>query len=194
MPTPGRPSPLVVSGVSAILVILAIGRGVPALRHWNERQQARAEVAIRELAARRTSAADLGLLARMIASQRDINDRRARWIFEGEGGSASQAALARRLEEAAEGSGIELQAVQALSSDSSRTTVGRVRARATVAGDLEAVMLFLGAVEDGPERITIRELLLAQPEMALARSKVETVRGELVVDGMTGGPPPRSKS
>lgn len=172
-----------VLGVVASVAVLA--RAGPALSRWNEEQQAHAARARRQVIELRAGLARRNEMQRLIAVQRELIDSRDEWLLAAEDSVVSDAALSAILEAAAEEAGVQLMAVQAVAGDSSRGETVRLRARATVAGDLEAVMHFLAVLEDAPSRLAVREMMLAQPNVAIARSQAETMRVELVVEALS---------
>lgn len=170
-----------------IVLLLALTRALPLLRVWNDGQRRLATRLIRDLAEARRSLARQDEIRRLAASQRDAVRSREHWLFAGQGRALSDAALARRIQQAADDAGAELMAIQSLKSDRLAGGLDALRARVSVAGDFDAVIYFLAAIENGPERIAVREMLLAQPEISIPPARVETIRAEFVVEGLANG-------
>jgi len=99
--------------------------------------------------------------------------------------SAMLAALVRDASDAAEA---RVGALQLRTDSVSSGLLARVSVRASVSGDLESLALFIEGLEAGPELLAIRELSIMQPEPGLLSPRAETLRGEVLVEGVFRAP------
>jgi hypothetical protein len=178
------------AGAVVIAFLVVMSRGVPALRRW----QADARTSATQLAAE-AARAEASVSAHA-ATQESLLVRRARlaeldtaWL-EGDSPATAAASLADLLAEAATVAEAQLTAVQvqpgvAASRGSAAGAVSRVAARASLTGDLETLVLFLATLESGPTLVSVRELSVTQPERELRLDQNESLRAEVVVEGLT---------
>jgi hypothetical protein len=182
----GRDRRVVLLGAAAIALLLLVGRGIPAWRHWDAdlhasaaeltAEAARAEAAVRALPALRDSAA--ARRARLVAL--------APAVLDGESAASSGAALAALVSGAAAKAGVQVGAVQLSQPDSAaRTVFTRVRVRADATGDLPGLLRFLRELEGGPALVAVREWSVAQPAAGGPAEVAEELRLELTVEGLT---------
>ncbi|MFL5605606.1 MAG: GspMb/PilO family protein, partial [Gemmatimonadaceae bacterium] len=98
------------------------------------------------------------------------------------------AALAEIVSDAASDAEITLGSVQLRGDSISRTALTRVGARASVSGELNGIALFLETLEGVPELLAIRELSITQSGQAGAPGQRETLRADLLVEGVWRNP------
>ncbi|MGH7632627.1 MAG: GspMb/PilO family protein, partial [Gemmatimonadaceae bacterium] len=170
-------------GVVVIALILLTGRGVPRLRVWASARSAEVDALALQVQRARASV-DGGSSNQRIAQQATL--KLARYDSAMLGGrvpTTAGAQLAEVLAESAEATETQLGAVQ-LSSDSTRMRLGHVTARVEVTGDLEAIALFLDALEEGPELLAVRELDLAPDGSVSAPTQPERLKAQILVEGV----------
>jgi hypothetical protein len=99
---------------------------------------------------------------------------------------AAAAALAELISDVASETQVQLGSVRLESSSdsASRSAPVKVGVRASLTADLPALGQFLVAVERGPRLLAVRELSIAQPDVARASNQPETLRVELVVEAL----------
>ncbi|HYW08756.1 MAG TPA: type II secretion system protein GspM [Longimicrobium sp.] len=174
-----------VLGAVAVMLVLFLGRGLPAWRRWDTDARARAaemtaeaneaEVAVRVLPALRDSAA--ARQARLVAL--------APTLLDGESVAAGGAALASLVSGAAAKAGVRVGAVQPSAVDSASVSVfARVRVRADATGDLPGLLRLLAALEGGPELLVLRDWSVTQGSAGGPAEQPESLRMEFTVEGL----------
>jgi hypothetical protein len=170
-------------GGSALALATVGLRGLPALLGWttSERVQLqRIEFAIED--ARREAAAlpwmrDSAIVRRMRARALDP------LFLRGASPSLAAAYLANELSDDAKASDLQMAALQADPSDSTQS-IQYVRARASVSGDLKAVMRFIARVEAGPPMLAVREVSLSARDGQASAQHPEVIHADIVIEGI----------
>jgi hypothetical protein len=175
-------------GVVAMAVLVGGGRGVPVLLRWTRDRRAsaasvveataRAEASVRHS---RETQALLGVARTRLAAYDSAT-------LTGSSPATAGAALAEIVSDAASDAEITLGSVQLRGDSISRTALTRVAARASVSGDLNGIALFLETLEGVPELLAIRELSITQSGQAGVPGQPETLRAELLVEGVWRNP------
>jgi hypothetical protein len=175
-------------GVVAMAVLVGGGRGVPVLLRWTRDRRAsaasvveataRAEASVRQS---RETQALLGVARTRLAAYDSAT-------LTGSSPATAGAALAEIVSDAASDAEITLGSVQLRGDSISRTALTRVAARASVSGDLNGIALFLETLEGVPELLAIRELSITQSGQAGVPGQPETLRAELLVEGVWRNP------
>jgi hypothetical protein len=175
-------------GVVAMAVLVGGGRGVPVLLRWTRDRRAsaasvveataRAEASVRHS---RETQALLGVARTRLAAYDSAT-------LTGSSPATAGAALAEIVSDAASDAEITLGSVQLRGDSISRTALTRVAARASVSGDLNGIALFLETLEGVPELLAIRELSITQSGQPGVPGQPETLRAELLVEGVWRNP------
>ncbi len=178
---------LLASG-SFIAAIVLAGRGVPAWRHWIEEARAEAIEASNELARAEASVRREPAAAESLA----VRERRfvglAPAILSGRTPAAAGATLAALLSGAASAAGMRLDAVEVRADSAARGAFAKVAVRGSATGDVKGLAMLLTALERGPTLLAVREIAVAQPEPAAAADRMETLRVDLLVEGLMLSP------
>jgi hypothetical protein len=178
-------------GMAVVAALLVLLKGVPAVDRWTRESRASAEELRTELSrARNAVEGKLQRRALTLAAGHEVAARAA-WLVAGTNASAASGSLVALIASAAEQSETTLGTVRP---DMEHRTIGgfsRVRARADATGDLETIAVFLAALEEGPERLIVRELELsiAVPPPPQQR---ELLRLSAVVEGLARASVPES--
>jgi hypothetical protein len=185
---------VLLAGGAVILLILLLGRGIPAWRRWDQGVRAGAERRM-EAAARAEAA-----IRDLPAGLDSLEARRARFfavggsLLEGESPAAAGAALASLLSGTAAQAGVQLGSVQVRPDTASAGAFLRVWVRADATGDLPSITRLLTLLEGAPERLRVREISITQPSPGGPAEQPEALRLEVAVEGLAlarggGGPP-----
>lgn len=180
---------IVIGGVVLLIAAITL-RGIPALVRWTMSERARAERLSAAVSSARLSSDSLVSLsdsARARARRAALLDS---LFLQGGSATLSAASLAGELSNDAAQAGLHLAAVQAEPEADSAASVRRIRAHASLSGQLAAVMRFLIRVENGPPLLSVDELSLSQPG-AMSNGQPETIRADVVIEGMAKEPAPR---
>lgn len=170
-------------GVSVVVMLLIVGRGLPRLRSWARRESESAVALSLQVQRLRAS---LDGKQRNAALTHDVTLRLVRYdssALTGHVPTTASARLAELLAECADAAKTQLGPIQ-LSVDSSTSLLGHVSARVEVSGDLEAIAIFLEALEEGPELLAVRELDVASDGSVSAPTQPERLRAQILVEGV----------
>jgi hypothetical protein len=175
---------LVLGGV-CILLIVALGRGVPALRSWSAERQRQAAESAELLAHREWLAHNAHGLEREMARVRHALATYDSALVEGGSPSTASARLAELVSDAVSDTDAKLASIR-MSADSVTKPgeLGHVVAYASVSGDLASLAAVLQTLEEGPQLLSISELSIASIQPAVARTQDEQLQAELIVDGL----------
>ena len=180
----GRDRRTLVAGTGVIVLLVLLGRGLPAWGRWDaEVRASAAEMAAEAARAERT----VRLLAPALDS---LQARRTRLVALGsgvlEGGStaASGAALASLVSRAAARAGVQIGSVQVRVDTAGAGTFMRIGVRADSTGDLPAMTRMLALLEGAPELLAVRALSITQPAPGGPAEQPEALRLEISVQGL----------
>jgi len=184
-PTDGRTLAL---GIVVVVVVLLVGKGGPALRARTKERELRAADAVARATRAEWARAHASELRRTLASARNRLAIYDSALVDGATPSAASARLAELVTDAAEGTEARIGSIT-LSADSASTSTGlaHVSARASVSGDLNAVGLLLQSLDEGPQLLAVRELIITQTQPALPHTQAEVLQAELVIEGLFRG-------
>ena len=178
-----RDRKVLVLGAVIVVTLLLVGRGLPRLRDWARRETEAAAAMSLQVQRLRAS---LDGRRRNEALTHEVALRLARYdssALAGRAPTTASARLAELLAECADAAETQLGAVQ-LSVDSTTSLLGHVSARVEVTGDLEAIAIFLDALEEGPELLAVRELDVASDGSVLPPTQPERLRAQILVEGV----------
>jgi hypothetical protein len=175
---------LLAVGGTVVGTLIVLARGLPALRSW-ERQKLEHAAAIRvDLAAARDGRRALPAL------RESLNVRHARLaaldstLLSGQSSSAAAADLTALIEQIAADARVKVNALQIFADSALSGSVAHVRVRMTGVADVTGLATFLRAVEGGDTPLVVRELVVTQPDAMAPSSKPETLRIEVVIEGI----------
>lgn len=173
-----------ITGTVVIVLLVLLGRGLPAWRRWDADVRASAA----EMAA---EAAHAEQTVRLLAPALDsLQARRARLValgrgvLEGESTAASGAALASLVSGAAARAGVQIGSVQVRPDTAGAGTFMRIGVRADGTGDLPAITRLLALLEGAPELLAVRALSITQPAPGGPAEQPEALRLEISVEGL----------
>ncbi|MGH7719650.1 MAG: type II secretion system protein GspM [Gemmatimonadaceae bacterium] len=172
------------AGSCAIVVMIALTRGVPAWREAGRDARAsalelRAELGrARESVERMTSTRDT-----LVARRERLTEAHA-GVLAAESPATAAAMLASLISEAASASSVRLGAIQIRPDTAGGPHYVRVAVRADATGDVRGILSLISALERGPVLVSIRELSISQPEPGAEADRPETLRVELLVAGL----------
>lgn len=182
----------VMLGAAAIAALVFLSRGVPALREWHSESVAEAAELTAEVHRAESS-------VRNEAVVRDSQSRRgARFLalgprlVAGSTPSAAAGTLASFVSGTATLAGVRTGAVTVRQDSTEGGSLTRIVVRASGTGDVRGVTALLRALESGPLLLRVRELSITQPEPAAGNDRPESLRLELVVEGLALAPPTRA--
>jgi hypothetical protein len=171
-------------GIGVILLLVLLGRGIPAWRRWDA--DARGSAA--EMAAEAARAESE--TRRLPVSLDSLQARRARYaalgggILPGESTAAAGASLAALVSGAAARAGVQIGSVQVRPDTAGAGTFMRISVQADGTGDLPAVTRMLVMLEGGRELLAVRQLSITQPNPGGPAELPESLRLDITVEGM----------
>lgn len=171
-------------GAAVIVALVFLSRGLPALREWHNESVAEAKELTTEEHRAESS-------VRNEAVVRDSQSRRgARYLalaprlVAGSTPSAAAGTLASFVSGSATLAGVRMGAVTVRHDSTKGGTFTRIVVRASGTGDVRGVTALLRTLESGPVLLRVRELSVTQPEPAAGNDRPESLRLELVVEGL----------
>lgn len=176
------------AGVAAIVVLIAVSRGLPALRQWQSESRDSASALAQEVARVRTMMALNRVTRDSLAARQRRFIALAPLLVRGETHAMGGAMLASLISSAATAASVRLGPVQVRADTSARGVFSRVGARAEITGDVQGVGAFLSILERGPTLLAVRELTISQPEPAAAPDRAEVLHVALAVDALMLAP------
>jgi hypothetical protein len=170
-------------GTIVIGLMVAVGRGLPAWRRWNE--------------AARTSAADLTARAargdavvRGLAESLDMLDARTARLgalkaalLAGETPSDAGSNLAVIVAEAARRAPVRLDAVEVRIDTTKARTLPRISVEVQATADITGLAALLRDLEDGPALLAVRRVAVRPQNPEGQPSEVETLSVRLTIEG-----------
>ena len=181
-------------GAVAVLGIVGVGRGVPALNRWQSAEMAAAAETREQLLVARAgewSQQEVADSAR--ARSRRLDAIRARLIKAptAEAAAASLASLAQRV---AADQNVDVLSI-ALKPDSVvRSNLTRVQVRVSAEGDVRSLLDLLYALETHTVPLSVRELAVAPSDPLAPSNRMETLRFDVVVETLARIDPKRVRA
>lgn len=180
----GRDRRALTIGVSAIAILLLVGRGLPVIAQWEREARSRA-AAQREMLERAISAVALSSRVRDSAHARGARIvALAPALLGGDTPGSASATLAGIISGAAALSNVRVGALQLHVDTASRGTFVRVGVHGELTGDIAGITAMLSALESGPTLLVMRELSITQPEPAGPPDRAEALHIEMTVEGL----------
>jgi hypothetical protein len=180
----GRDRRALTFGIGAIVILFALGKGVPRLLSWE--RGARSNASDQQEGFDRATAE--------IARANVVSDSAKAWggriialapaLVGGDSPATASATLAGIISGAAARSNVKIGVLQLHADTSSRSTFMRVGVRGEATGDIAGVMAMLATLEGGPTLLWVRELSVTQPEPTAPADHMEALRIELNVEGL----------
>ncbi|MEP6493402.1 MAG: GspMb/PilO family protein [bacterium] len=171
-------------GVSVIGTLFGVARGLPALRAWERDRIGDAAAASLQASAARTG-------VRLLPALRDsLRDREMRLaaldsvLLTGPSPSAAASDLASTLGDMADDAPLKISAMQLRADSAGPGSLTPVAVRVTGVTDIAGLAGFLRAIEGGEVPLLVRELAVSQPEPAAPSGRVESLRVDILVEGI----------
>lgn len=170
-------------GGSIVLLAFVAVRGLPALRGWTLHERARAERLAIAVAGVQGGGRALPALRDSVVARRARADGLDSLFVSGSSVAMAAAYLAGVLSENAEVVGASIGSLQADSALDAFEGARRVRARASVTGDIDAIVQFLLLAESGAPLLTVREISLSRRDGQAAGSP-GIIHANVVIEGL----------
>jgi len=171
-------------GVTVIGTLFGVSRGLPAVRDWE-----RGRVSDAAALAQQAEAARVGV--RLLPALRDsLRDREARLatldstLLSGASPAAAASDLASTLGDMADEAPLKVTAMQLRADSAAAGSLTPVAVRVTGVTDVAGLAAFLRAVEGGDVPLLVRELAVSQSEPGAPSGRVETLRVDILVEGI----------
>jgi hypothetical protein len=188
--TIARERRVLVAGAIGVLLLLAVGRGLPSLCGWQVESRESAAALTQELARARASVTRARATRDSLAARRQRFIALAPLLVRGETPAMGGATLAALIATAATATNVRLGPVQVRADTAGRGVFSRVGVRADVTGDVRGVGAFLSTLEGGPTLLAVRELTISQLEPAAPPERAEALHVQLAVEGLMLTPRP----
>lgn len=179
-------------GAIAMMLLVAIGRGVPVLREWQTRAIADATDVTRQIASAREAATTLPALRDSLHARRTRLAALDSVLLRGASSSAAAAELASLVDDLAADSRLRVTAMQLRADSAPPGSLAQVGVRLTGIADVTGMSAFLHAVESDDTPLVVRELGVTQSEPTAPDSRVEALRVDVLVVGLARIAPPKT--
>jgi hypothetical protein len=188
MTAPGiteRDRRVLIAGGVGILLIVALGRGLPVLRRHVADRQSVAAATAQQVAHEEWLAHNARSLDRELARVRQYLATYDSALVEGETPNTASARLAELVSNAVSDTDARMGSIR-LSADTAGKPgeLAHVVAYASLTGDLFAIATVLQALEGGPRLLAVSELTVASLRAGIPRTEAEQLQVDLVVDGL----------
>ena len=173
-------------GALGIATILLCTRVAPRTLRWRHDVAERSTTVIADAARAAVAARMLPVLRDSLVARLVRRAELDSAELEAPSRPAAAAALAELVSDAAEETQVQLGSVrlESVADSGSHVNPVKVGIRASLTADLADLAQFLAAVERGPRLLAIRELSIAQPDMALPSDRSEVLRVELLIEAL----------
>ena len=171
-------------GVVTVVGILAVGRGVPALRRWESARLVDAAEIRALLSERESSLASVATLRDSVAARTSELATLRRQLISATSADAATAMLASRVEKLASGAGVEVLTTTLRPDSVARGGYARVAVRVSADGDVDGLADLLYAIESDARMLSVVELAISQPDPTAPQNRAEVLRIELTVSAV----------
>jgi len=180
---PDRDRRTLTRGATALLLILVLGRGVPAWHAW------RARTLLSSRSERAELARSLALLGARVAERDTLRARAARLqalrgaLLAGATPAAQGALLAAIVSNTADSAHILLGAVD-VQPDTARDAFTSIHVHGSATGDIRGLTSFLVDLESSVPHLAVRSIALTQPDPTAPHDRAESLHLDFLVEGM----------
>jgi len=180
---PDRDRRTLTRGATTLLLILVLGRGVPAWHAWRARTLLSSRSECTELAR------SLALLSARVAERDTLQARTARLqalrgaLLAGATPAAQGALLAAIVSNTADSAHILLGAVD-VQPDTARDAFTSIHVRGSATGDIRGLTSFLVDLESSVPHLAVRSIAFTQPDPAAPHDRAESIHLDFLVEGM----------
>jgi hypothetical protein len=168
-------------GAATVILVLAIGKGLPRLRAWEAEVVALAAETANRVRVLEDDARTYGLNRDSVTARVGHLDAAQRVLIHGRTPDAAAATFASVLERLAQKQNVGLFTVTLIADSIARFGFARVTVRLSGETDVAGLLDLLYAIEAHQAPMLVRELMVSQPEPLAAASRMETLRLDLSV-------------
>lgn len=169
-------------GALAMFAIVAIGKGVPALRGMEANAIASADEAARELATLRAAATGHGPMRDSLTARRRRLQRAREELSQAASPQLAAAELATTLGEYATRAGARVNATIVRADSAFMRGFARISVRLSIATDIQGIAALLQLIESDPWLLAVRELTIGGNDPGAHEARAEVLTSELVVE------------
>jgi len=170
-----------VIGAGAVVGLVLIARGLPALRTWESGRLSEAQTMTGQLAAVRSGIVGLPALRDSLAARRFRLATLDSAMPAGSSPAALAAAVAAAVEAIADDISLKVVALQLRADSAAVDGQARTEIRVTGVADIVGLAAFLREVEAGPVPLVVKELGVSQSAPAADSTKPEALRVDLLI-------------
>lgn len=172
------------AGVGFIGGLFVFGRGIPALRAWQNAREAEAVAASAELVAGRIARRSVGELGDSLRARQARLAAMDANLFIAPSPAAAAAAVASTAEQVADDAHVKVSALQLHADSVAVGTMTQVSVRMTATCDVYGLLALMRGLEGGDALLAVRELSVSQPEPMAPDSKPEGLRLDITVSAL----------
>jgi hypothetical protein len=172
---------------AAFCTLLLTTRVLPAVLSWRRGEMERARLEIAGVSSAREQSKHASLLRDSLAARQARLAAMDSAFIRPEGANAPGAELVEFLTDAAERTEVLVSSIriESVSDSEAKATLGRVRVRASLSGDLAGIATLIAMVERPPRLFTVRELSITQRDPSTPHNKDESLEAEVAIEGLT---------
>jgi hypothetical protein len=182
---------VLIVGSAALVFMIGGTRFASRAVEWSARSRASAASLVAAVATQEASIRALPRTRDSLVGRRVRLAELDSTILGGDTPALAGAALAELVSDVAEATKAQAGNVQVRTDSSARGTFVAVQVQASITGDLFAVTRFLAMLESGPKLVALREVGItaqADPSGAQGPARRETIRADVVVEGLARNP------
>lgn len=172
------------AGIGIIGGIIGLSRGVPQWREWDENARMEAANVVGELANAHERLVLLPAIRDSARARRARLEKSASRLLVAETSGIAGAMLATKVTDIADELGLKVSAIQIRADSVFRSAHARVAVRLTASGDVQHLTDLLSALESPTELLAVRELSVSPTDPVLPDGRPETLRFQVLVEGL----------
>lgn len=171
---------------AAFCTALLTARVLPVVLLWRRSEMERARLQVAELSSAREQSKHAGLMRDSLAARHVLLAGMDSAFIRPRGDNSPGAELVEFLTDAAEKTNILVSSItiESASDSAAKATLGRVRVRASLSGDLAGIARLITIVERPPRLVAVRQLSITQRDPSTPHNKDESLEAEIAIEGL----------
>lgn len=171
---------------AAFCTLLLTARVLPAVLSWRHSEMERARLQVAALSSALEQSKYASVVRDSLAARHAVLASMDSAFIRPRGDNSPGAELVEFLTDAAEKTEVLVSSIRIESASDSGTkgTLGRVRVRASLSGDLAGIARLITVVERPPRLFAVRELSITQRDPSTPHNKDETLEAEIAIEGL----------
>jgi hypothetical protein len=172
------------TGVTAISVLLYASRGAPALREWRAHRSTSRDTLRERVAFVRAARQQLAALRDSVTARRTQLARLSAHTIAAPTASAASAMLGALVERLAEGANVKVSSLELRADTVARAAGTSLSVRLSAEGDVVGLETCLVAVERDQQPMSVRELNVSQSDPGAPDDRAEVLRFDFTIESL----------